>query len=265
MASSHPDESPTPSEGPGPWTVRIGRAITETTRRYFIAGLLAFAPIGITIWAIAWIIQRLDNLLLPRLIAWVSPGLDAPPSLPPLIGAIFTFGVILLAGVLVRHFFGHEAVRLGEQLLRRVPIARSIYIAVKQLVEALLTSGPGSESFRRVVLLEYPRRGLYAVGFVTGTASEPLQSAVGGERLLNCFVPTTPNPTSGVYVLVPAEEVKNLDISVEEAFKVVMSAGLVAPDLEVSDGIPMGTDRLLGESRRAEALDRPPSEPSSPR
>ena len=231
MAKGQFDEPPTPSDdGSGPWTVRLVRAVVDATRRYFIAGLLAFAPIGITLWAIAWIIQQLDNLLLPRLIAWVSPGLDAPPHLPPLIGAIFTFGVILLAGVIVRHFFGHEAVRLGERLLRRVPVARSIYIAVKQLVEALLNSSTGAGSFRRVVLIEYPRRGLYAVGFITGPTSAPLQSAIGPEPLLNCFVPTTPNPTSGVYVLVSANDVKNLDITVEEAFKVVMSAGLVAPD-----------------------------------
>jgi len=224
-------QSPSPPEepDPDPWTTRLGRSVADAIRRYFIAGLLAFAPIGITIWAIAWIVQRLDNLLLPRLISWISPGLDTPPSLPPLIGAVFTFGVILLSGVIVRHFFGHEAVRLWERLLRRVPVARSIYLAVKQLVEALLSPSTGPGSFRRVVLIEYPRRGLFAMAFVTGPASTLLQEAVGGAALLNCFVPTTPNPTSGVYVLVQADEVTDLDLSVEEAFKIVMSAGLVAP------------------------------------
>lgn len=199
-------------------------------RRYFVAGLLAFAPIGVTIWAIAWIIRSLDNLLLPRVLAWLSPGSDAPANLPPLLGALFTFGVILLAGVIVRHFFGYEAVRLWERLLQRVPIARSIYLAVKQLVEALLHSSTGPGSFRRVVLIEYPRQGLYAVAFVTGPAHPILERAAGGPPILNCFVPTTPNPTSGYYVLIPREEVIDLDISVEEAFKVVMSAGLVGPD-----------------------------------
>jgi len=205
-------------------------ALWEATRRYFVAGLLAFAPIGITIWAIAWIIQRLDNLLLPHVLAWISPGTDAPSSLPPLVGAVFTFAVILLAGVLVRHFFGHEAIRLSERLLRRVPVARNIYIAVKQLVEAMLSSSQAAESFRRVVLIEYPRRGLYAVGFVTGPAAPALATKTSDSSLLNCFVPTTPNPTSGVYVLVPAADLIELDLTVEEAFKVVMSAGLVAPD-----------------------------------
>ncbi|MBW2497553.1 MAG: DUF502 domain-containing protein, partial [Deltaproteobacteria bacterium] len=198
-------------------------------------------------------LQRLDNLLLPRFLAWISPGSDAPPSLPPLIGAIFTFGVILLAGVVVRHFFGHEAIRLWERLLRRVPVARSIYIAVKQLVEALLSSSTGAASFRRVVLIEYPRRGLYAIAFVTGPASEPVQQAMSKEPLVNCFVPTTPNPTSGFYLLVPSTDVVELDITVEEAFKVVMSAGLVTPEMAGRVELPAGV---------AAPADRPPrSEP----
>lgn len=230
-------DNPDPSPQPDPsWTKRLASAFTGAVRRYFVAGLLAFAPIGVTIWAIAWIIRSLDNLLLPRVLAWLSPGSDAPPNLPPLLGALFTFGVILLSGVIVRHFFGYEAVRLWERLLQRVPIARSIYLAVKQLVEALLHSSTGPGSFRRVVLIEYPRQGLYAVAFVTGPAHAILARAAGGPPLLNCFVPTTPNPTSGYYVLIPREDVTDLDISVEEAFKVVMSAGLVGPGRGEEEG-----------------------------
>ena len=225
-----PSPEPDPAEPDSGWTRRLTRAFTGAVRRYFVAGLLAFAPIGVTIWAIAWIIRSLDNLLLPRVLAWFAPGSDAPANLPPLLGALFTFGVILLAGVIVRHFFGYEAVRLWERLLQRVPIARSIYLAVKQLVEALLHSSTGPGSFRRVVLIEYPRRGIYAVAFVTGPAHSILERVAGAAPLLNCFVPTTPNPTSGYYVLIPRDEVLDLDISVEEAFKVVMSAGLVSPN-----------------------------------
>ena len=226
--SSPGAESPSPEPDPS-WTRRLAGAFTGAVRRYFVAGLLAFVPIGVTIWAIAWIIRSLDNLLLPRVLAWLSPGSDSPQSLPPLLGALFTFVVILLAGVIVRHFFGYEAVRLWERLLQRVPIARSIYLAVKQLVEALLHSSTGPGSFRHVVLIEYPRRGIHAVAFVTGPADSILERAAGGAGFLNCFVPTTPNPTSGYYVLIPREDVIDLDISVEEAFKVVMSAGLVGP------------------------------------
>jgi uncharacterized membrane protein len=206
---------------------RTWHALWEATRRYFVAGLLAFAPLGITIWAIAWIIQRLDNLLLPQVLDWFEPGLE-PPRTPPFVGALFTFVVILLAGVIVRHFFGHEIVRLGERLLSRVPVARSIYGGVKQLFEAIFQSADARASFNRVVAIEYPRKGLYALAFTTGPARGPVQRAIP-QHLINCFVPTTPNPTSGFYLMVPEEEIYDVDLTVEEAFKVVMSAGLVAP------------------------------------
>lgn len=211
-----------------PLLARMGNAVWEATRRYFLAGLLAFAPLGITIWAVAWIIQRLDNLLLPRVMQLVFPGVDAPPQAPPLVGALFTFLVILVSGVIVRHLFGHEIVRMGEGLLSRVPVARSIYNGVKQLFEAIFS--PASRtSFNRVVMIEYPRKGLYALAFTTGPARGPLQEVLGDTPLVNCFVPTTPNPTSGFYLLVPESELVDVSFSVEDAFKVIMSAGLVMP------------------------------------
>jgi uncharacterized membrane protein len=206
---------------------RIWHNIFSVIRTYFVAGLLAFAPIGITFWSISWIITRLDNLLLPRVIQWVLPGLDQPPDLPPFVGALFTFLVILLTGVIVRHFFGHELVRLGENLLSRVPIARTIYVGVKQLLDAVLQTG--DTNFNRVVLIEYPRRGVWALAFTTGPTSGPVEAALPGEKLVNCFLPTTPNPTSGFYLAVPESDIVDIALSVEDAFKVVMSAGLVTP------------------------------------
>ena len=211
---------------------RLWKSLVRIIRTYFLAGLLAFAPIGITFWAIAWIITRLDNLLLPRVIQWIDPSLDQPPDLPPLVGALFTFVVILLAGVIVRHFFGQELVRIWERLLQRVPVARTIYGGVKQLFEALVQTG--ETSFNRVVVIEYPRKGLYALAFTTGMTRGPLHRALPDERLVNCFLPTTPNPTSGFYLLVPEEDLTEVDLSVEDAFKVIMSAGMVTP----GEGVP---------------------------
>jgi uncharacterized membrane protein len=208
--------------------IRAWNFIWDATRRYFIAGLVAFAPIAITFWAIAWIIQRLDNLLLPRVIEWFFPSLEQPVELPPLVGALFTFLVILLSGVIVRHFFGHELVRGWERMLSRVPVARSIYGGIKQLFQAIVTSND-TQSFNRVVLLEYPRKGLWALAFTTGPARGPIEEALPGLGLKNCFVPTTPNPTSGFYLLVPESELHSVDLTVEDAFKVIMSAGLVTP------------------------------------
>lgn len=209
---------------------KIWRPVREAVGRYFVAGLLAFAPIGITIWALAFIVRSLDNLLLPAVLEALFPGRVDPPDLPPFVGALFTFMVILLSGVIVRHLFGLEAVRLGERLLSRVPVARSIYQAVKQLFEAILSTSTSQSSFSRVVLIEYPRRGIWGIAFVTGPVRGPVADSVSSGPMLNCFVPTTPNPTSGFYLIVPESEVKEVDLTVEDAFKVIMSAGLVMPD-----------------------------------
>lgn len=201
--------------------------LREAIRRYFVAGILFFAPIGVTVWAIASIIVWLDNLLLPRVIKLVLPGIEDPPSIP-LLGMLFTFVVILCLGVIARHLLGGEFQRAWERLLARVPVARSIYGGVKQLAEAIFASSTQSARFRRVVLLEFPRKGIYALAFTTGPAKGIVQE-VTEQEVINCFVPTTPNPTSGFYLLVPEGELIDIALSVEDAFKLVMSAGLVTP------------------------------------
>lgn len=218
---------------------RIFQLFREAVRRYFVAGILFFAPIGITIWAIGSIVIWLDNLILPSFLQLVIPGLDEPPSLP-LIGMLFTFLVIILLGVIARHFFGGEFQRAWERLLSRVPVARSIYAGVKQLLEAIFTTDPASR-FNNVVMIEYPRRGVYALAFVTGTARGPVQDATEA-HMINCFLPTTPNPTSGFYLLVPEADILDVDLSVEDAFKIVMSAGLVTPET-VATAAPARTAR----------------------
>lgn len=213
---------------------RIFAAIREAVRRYFIAGVLFFAPIGVTIWAIASIIVWLDNLLLPRVLKLVMPGLDEPPSLP-LVGMLFTFFVIILLGVIARHLLGGEFQRAWERLLSRVPVARSIYGGVKQLLEAIFTTTDKSSRFNRVVLVEYPRKGVYALAFTTGEARGAVQTLTDA-TMINCFLPTTPNPTSGFYLLIPDTDVTEVDLTVEDAFKLVMSAGLVTPAAKSAPG-----------------------------
>ncbi len=223
----------------------------EVLRRYFVTGVLIFAPIGVTIWAIVWIVQKLDNVLLPHLLNLVFPGLEAPPRLP-FVGAIFTLLVILLLGVIARHFFGAELVRAGERILSRVPVARSIYGGVKQLTEAIFLSQSKS-TFRRVVLIEYPRREMWVVAFTTGT-TRGIVSAALDEPMVNCFVPTTPNPTSGFFLMLPERDVRPVDISVEDAFKLVMSGGLVHPP-----GTPSAPDEPLRVAPGPGEIAREPS------
>ncbi len=202
--------------------------LREAIRRYFVAGILFFAPIGVTVWAIGTIIVWLDNLLLPRVIKLIMPGIEDPPSFP-LLGMLFTFVVIIFLGVIARHLLGGEFQRAWERLLGRVPVARSIYAGVKQLAEAIFASSSQHSRFNRVVLIEYPRRGVYALAFTTGPARGVLQEVTELE-MVNCFVPTTPNPTSGFYLLIPEGDLIDVDLSVEDAFKLVMSAGLVTPE-----------------------------------
>ena len=205
---------------------RLWSRLVEGARRYLVAGILAFAPLAITIWAIAWIIERLDNLLLPRVLSLFLPAVQEPPRIP-LLGALFTLLVIILLGIVARHMFGGQMHRAWERLLSRVPVARNIYGGVKQLFDAIFSTDRVSR-FHRVVLIEYPRKGIYAIAFTTGPARGPIQAATES-HMINCFLPTTPNPTSGFYLLVPEQEVVTVDLSVEEGFKLIMSAGLVTP------------------------------------
>ena len=202
--------------------------LREAIRRYFVAGILFFAPIGVTVWVLGKILIFLDSLLLPRVIKLILPGIEDPPSLP-LLGMLFTFVVIIFLGVIARHLLGGEFQRAWERLLARVPVARSIYAGVKQLAEAIFASSNQRSRFNQVVLIEYPRRGVYALAFTTGPARGILQEVTEME-MINCFVPTTPNPTSGFYLLIPEGELIDVDLSVEDAFKLVMSAGLVTPE-----------------------------------
>jgi len=211
---------------------RMARLLGEAIRRYFVAGVLFFAPIGVTIWAIASIVIWLDSLLLPRVLKLIKPGFDEAPPLP-FIGMLFTFVVIILLGVLARHLFGGEFLRAWERLMSRVPVARNIYSGVKQLFEAIFSTTQ-AQRFNRVVAVEYPRKGVYALAFTTGPAMGLMQE-ISEATLINCFVPTTPNPTSGFYLLVPEDELVSVDITVEDAFKLVMSAGLVTPQRRSSD------------------------------
>lgn len=213
--------TPAPDPAPRGWFA----SVRKTLGGYFVAGLLVITPISVTAWVVAWVVERLDNAILPHLLRLV--GLEAAPRIP-LVGAVFTILVILLLGVIARHFFGLELLRFGERLLARVPVARSIYGGVKQLLETIfLTSG--ARQFRRVVMIEYPRKGIYSLAFTTGPAQGIVQDETP-ELVISCFVPTTPNPTSGFFLLVPERDLRTLDLSVEDAFKLIMSAGLVTPE-----------------------------------
>jgi len=196
--------------------------IMEAIRRNFTAGVLVFVPIVSTVIGALWVIERLDNLILPRFFAAVGLADEQPPFL----GVIVTLLAILLAGFLARSFIGRAALNLWESLIDRVPVAGSLYSVLKQFMHAIVGEGDYG-SFSRVVLLEYPRRDIWCYGFVTGTLKREIPGLPS--NLLKVFIPSTPNPTTGYYLLVPEQDVRESGLTVDDAFRVIVSAGIANP------------------------------------
>jgi uncharacterized membrane protein len=194
----------------------------ETLRRDFVAGLLVFVPVGFTILGVLWILRQLDNLVLPQ----VFRALGLEGRQPPLVGVIATLALILLFGALTRSFVGRTFIRLWERTVKRIPIARSLYTVLKQFMEAVFGTKGSTGNFRRVVLIEYPRRGIYSYAFVTGRVTSPNDGLPDG--LLQVFVPSTPNPTTGYFLLVPEADTIETGLGVEEAFRLIISAGIAS-------------------------------------
>jgi uncharacterized membrane protein len=194
-------------------------------RGYFIAGLLVVVPISITLYLTFLFITSVDGWVASLIPQTYHFSNYFPFSIPGL-GLITVFLVLVLAGFLAANFLGRFLIRIGEYVLERVPVIRTIYGAIKQIMETVLANQ--SEAFREVVLIEYPRKGSWAIGFLTGTTSGEVQT-VTKEKVLNVFVPTTPNPTSGFLLFIPEKEIYKLSMTVEEGIKMVVSGGIVTP------------------------------------
>ncbi len=200
-------------------------------RRYFISGLLVWVPIWVTILVIKFLGDMLSStmLLLPhqyqpdQLIGFHIPG----------IGVLIILLIIFLTGLIVANFIGSRLVALWDNLVGRIPLVRTVYSGVKQVMETLFT--PGGQSFRKVLLVEYPRPGLWTVAFQTGDALPDVQKMLEEEQMVSIFIPTTPNPTSGFLIMVPRRDVVELDMSVEQALKFVISLGVMQPGMNVGN------------------------------
>lgn len=194
-------------------------------RAYFFAGILVTAPAAITFY-VAWLIigfidQQVTSLLPSR----YNPNDILPFSIPGL-GLVILIVVLTMIGAFTAGFVGRMALRFSESLLARMPVIRSIYGAVKQIFETVLATQ--STAFRQVVLVEYPRRGIWAIGFVSGVTRGEVQNLTEDE-VINVFLPTTPNPTSGFLLFVPRRDLVVLNMSVEDGIKMVVSGGIVTP------------------------------------
>ncbi|MCU7795705.1 MAG: DUF502 domain-containing protein [Candidatus Thiodiazotropha sp. (ex Myrtea spinifera)] len=193
-------------------------------RRYLVAGLLVWLPLVATFFVIRLLVNWMDQslLLLPEsyhpdnLLGFHLPGL----------GVVLSLLILLLTGLVAANLFGRKLVSLWEHLLSRIPLVRSVYSAVKQMVETMFSDN--GKSFRKVVLVEFPRRGMWTLAFLTSDEQGPVQQATGQE-VISVYVPTTPNPTGGYFVLVPKDDVREIDLSVDDGLKLLLSMGAVNP------------------------------------
>jgi uncharacterized membrane protein len=194
-------------------------------RAYFLTGVIVTAPISITIFLVWQFLDFLDTHVAGLLPARYNPETYLPFSLPGL-GLLIMLAFLTLVGMLTAGLAGRTLVRMGERLLSRMPVVRGVYGTLKQIFETVLAQK--SRSFREVVLVEYPRRGIGAIGFVTGPTRGEIQ-ARSDEEMVNVFLPTTPNPTSGFLLFVPKSDLIPLDMSIEDGIKMVISGGIVGP------------------------------------
>ena len=196
-------------------------------KKYFITGLLVLVPLVVTFWLLSTLIEILDQslLILPedwrpqKLFGFSIAGL----------GALLTLAVIFITGVIATNFFGQQLILLWEELLSRLPVVKSIYSSVKQVSDTIFSDS--GNAFRKALLIEYPRKGSWTVAFLTGQPEGDVKNHLLGEYV-SVYVPTTPNPTSGFFLMIPKADVVELDMTVDQALKYIISMGTVAPDIK---------------------------------
>jgi uncharacterized membrane protein len=198
-------------------------------RRYFISGLLVWLPIWVTILVVKFLVDILDTTLL-LLPAQIRPDALFGYHIPG-IGVLLTVLVIIFTGMLAANFFGSKLVALWDGIVSRIPLIRTIHMGVKQLLETIFS--PSGQSFRKVLLVEYPRQGMWTLAFQTGDSTPEVDKSMNGETMVSMFVPTTPNPTSGFLIMMPRKDVIELNMSVDQALKFVISLGVVQPGIDL--------------------------------
>ncbi len=221
--------------------------IKQDLKNDLIAGLLVVIPLATTIW-LSYVIANWAINFFTKIPKQINPFGDLNPilsnTLNVLIGLTVPLIFILSIGLMARNIVGRWLLDVGEQILQGIPLAGSIYKTLKQILETLFQDS--KTKFRRVVIIEYPRKGIWTMGFVTGKVSEKIQTHLDNP-MLSVFIPTTPNPTSGWYAIIPEEEVITLAISIEDAFKVLISGGIVSPTTNLSLNVSPETNQTITE------------------
>jgi len=209
-------------------------------KKYLLAGLLVWLPLVISLWVLWWLVGLFDGVFASVLSGLGSLMTDQQESDVQFLrevhglGVVLVFSVLLLTGALASNVVGRWWVRQFDALFTRIPFFKSIYNSVKKVSNTLFSSN--GNAFRKVVLVQYPLAGTWTIGFQTGTPSGEVESLLGSD-LINVYIPTTPNPTSGFFLMVPKSETKEIDMSVDQALTYVLSMGAVAPENETTPGI----------------------------
>lgn len=200
-------------------------------KKYLITGLLIWVPLVITVWVLSFLVGTLDQTLLLLPEDW-QPRTWLGFNIPGL-GALLTLAVVLLTGMLGANILGQRLVRLWEALLNRIPVVKSLYSSVKQVSDTLFSSS--GQAFRKALLVQYPRQGSWTIAFLTGQPGGDVANHLQGDYV-SVYVPTTPNPTSGFFLMMPKADVIELDMNVDEALKYIISMGVVPPENRSADG-----------------------------
>ncbi len=257
-----------PKNGNGrPRLIKARRRPTflQQMRANFLTGIVVVAPVVITGYLVWTIITWVDDKIVPLVPATYNPGTYLPFQVPGF-GLIIFVVFTAVVGYLTRNLFGKRLVHMAEGWVERMPIVRSIYNALKQIVETILSQS--KTSFKQACLIEYPRKGLWAIAFVSTETKGELPGKIGREELISVFLPTTPNPTSGFLLFVPREDVVLLDMTIEEAAKLVISAGLVTPPTAEERARSAEAARMAALTPKGRSGKRPtsppPRRPSSP-
>ena len=199
--------------------------MSSPIKKYFITGLLIWVPLTITVWVLHMVVSTLDQSLLLLPPSW-RPGEWMGVNIPG-IGAIVTLLVVLLTGVIAANYLGQQLLTFWEALLSRIPVVKSVYSSVKQVSDTLFS--PNGQAFRKALLVQYPREGSWTLAFQTGVPRGDVAAKLPPGEFISVYVPTTPNPTSGFFLMMPTAAVVELEMSVDEALKYIISMGVVAP------------------------------------
>jgi len=222
-------EVPPPAQG-DPAAGPTGKvSFSRRLRNYFLTGVVIAGPVAITLYIAWWLIGVVDNFVKPLIPPAYNPDYYLPVHIPGY-GVLVAVVVIMLIGFLTANLAGRTLVQLGERVLHRLPMISTLYRALKQIFETVVSQS--ANNFKEVGLIEYPRPGLYAVVFLSTKAKGELAEKVVGDDIVSVFLPTTPNPTSGYLLYLPRKDVQILDMTVEDAAKLIISAGLVSPDYQ---------------------------------